>query len=329
MIQIGFGAPESVLRPAEVPTPGYGPSDVLVRVVSAAVNTPDWLLVRWIVAYGAERAQAIATMHAAEPTLDLSVKSDPAGWAQRLDGIAAARRKACGAPDGFPVVLLMDGHTTHIKVKAVKEGTTTTHMQLLHNIIPLYTNPNRSHTQNVGDVTVNKILRTFLAEAHRIVDRMAARRRGEGGAAPAATAAAASEAVARDVLDATAICGGERLHAAVRIEAPGPRGQGTLSGDLGELARGVVLERLDIEGDGGVRASVAVGERSAGVREQVAVVAVAPGLRGALDRVADQAAKVVVDERLGEIEALGGEVVARLGELAGGVVTVCEVEEGV
>ncbi len=43
MIQIGFGAPESVLRPAEVPTPGYGPSDVLVRVVSAAVNTPDWL----------------------------------------------------------------------------------------------------------------------------------------------------------------------------------------------------------------------------------------------------------------------------------------------
>lgn len=43
MFQIGFGAPESVLRPAEVPTPGYGPSDVLVRVVSAAVNTPDWL----------------------------------------------------------------------------------------------------------------------------------------------------------------------------------------------------------------------------------------------------------------------------------------------
>jgi len=43
MIQIGFGAPESVLRPAEVPTPGYGASDVLVRVVSAAVNTPDWL----------------------------------------------------------------------------------------------------------------------------------------------------------------------------------------------------------------------------------------------------------------------------------------------
>lgn len=72
------------------------------------LNTPDWLLVRWIVAYGAERAQAIATMHAAEPTLDLSVKSDPAGWAQRLDGIVlptgTVRRTAGGAVeqlDGF------------------------------------------------------------------------------------------------------------------------------------------------------------------------------------------------------------------------------------
>jgi NADPH:quinone reductase-like Zn-dependent oxidoreductase len=43
IVQAAFGAPEAVLRPAELPIPTYGPSDVLVRVVSAAVNTPDWL----------------------------------------------------------------------------------------------------------------------------------------------------------------------------------------------------------------------------------------------------------------------------------------------
>jgi NADPH:quinone reductase-like Zn-dependent oxidoreductase len=43
IIQAAFGAPEAVLRPAGLPTPTYGPGDVLVRVVSAAVNTPDWL----------------------------------------------------------------------------------------------------------------------------------------------------------------------------------------------------------------------------------------------------------------------------------------------
>ncbi|MBK6576849.1 MAG: alcohol dehydrogenase catalytic domain-containing protein [Sandaracinaceae bacterium] len=43
IVQAAFGAPETVLRPAELPIPTHGPGDVLVRVVSAAVNTPDWL----------------------------------------------------------------------------------------------------------------------------------------------------------------------------------------------------------------------------------------------------------------------------------------------
>ncbi len=49
-------------------------------------DTPQWLAQRWRAAYGEETARAIARMHREEPTLDLSVKSDPEGWAARLGG---------------------------------------------------------------------------------------------------------------------------------------------------------------------------------------------------------------------------------------------------
>ena len=51
-----------------------------------ALDTPAWLLDRWIRSYGREVAHAIAAAHAAEPPLDLTVKRDPDGWAQRLRG---------------------------------------------------------------------------------------------------------------------------------------------------------------------------------------------------------------------------------------------------
>ncbi|MBV8474481.1 MAG: MFS transporter [Hyphomicrobiales bacterium] len=51
-------------------------------------DTPLWLAGRWRATYGEETARAIARAHRDEPTLDLSVKSDPAGWAQRLGGVA-------------------------------------------------------------------------------------------------------------------------------------------------------------------------------------------------------------------------------------------------
>lgn len=50
-------------------------------------DTPDWLLDSWTSSYGARTAAAIAAAHAEEPPLDLTVKSDPAGWAATLDGI--------------------------------------------------------------------------------------------------------------------------------------------------------------------------------------------------------------------------------------------------
>ena len=51
-------------------------------------DTPAWLAQRWRIAYGERVARAIAAAHGSEPTLDISVKSDPSGWAQRLGGIA-------------------------------------------------------------------------------------------------------------------------------------------------------------------------------------------------------------------------------------------------
>jgi 16S rRNA (cytosine967-C5)-methyltransferase len=49
-------------------------------------DIPAWLAVRWRKTWGEERALAIAAMLRQEPTLDLSVKSDAAGWAQKLGG---------------------------------------------------------------------------------------------------------------------------------------------------------------------------------------------------------------------------------------------------
>jgi 16S rRNA (cytosine967-C5)-methyltransferase len=53
---------------------------------AARMNTPDWLWSRWVQRWGEERTRAIAETHLIEPPLDLTVKSDPAIWAERVDG---------------------------------------------------------------------------------------------------------------------------------------------------------------------------------------------------------------------------------------------------
>jgi 16S rRNA (cytosine967-C5)-methyltransferase len=50
------------------------------------LDTPEWLFLRWAKAYGEETARAIALAHRIEPPLDITVKSDPARWAERLGG---------------------------------------------------------------------------------------------------------------------------------------------------------------------------------------------------------------------------------------------------
>ncbi len=52
----------------------------------AALDTPEWLMARWIATYGETTARAIALANGREPALDLTVKSDPEMWAARLGG---------------------------------------------------------------------------------------------------------------------------------------------------------------------------------------------------------------------------------------------------
>ncbi len=47
-------------------------------------DAPAWLAARWRNTYGEATAQAIAAANRQEPTLDVTVKSDPALWAERL-----------------------------------------------------------------------------------------------------------------------------------------------------------------------------------------------------------------------------------------------------
>jgi 16S rRNA (cytosine967-C5)-methyltransferase len=52
----------------------------------AVLDTPEWLMARWIATYGQATARAIAVANGQEPALDLTVKSDPALWGARLGG---------------------------------------------------------------------------------------------------------------------------------------------------------------------------------------------------------------------------------------------------
>jgi 16S rRNA (cytosine967-C5)-methyltransferase len=58
----------------------------LAALDAALLDTPDWLIRRWIAHYGEETARAIALAHTQEPALDLTVKSDPDAWAATLNG---------------------------------------------------------------------------------------------------------------------------------------------------------------------------------------------------------------------------------------------------
>ena len=64
------------------------------------LNTPTWLWERWGNVYGAEEAAHIAAQHLVEPPLDLSVKSNPQGWADRLGGVVLPTGSVRFAPKG-------------------------------------------------------------------------------------------------------------------------------------------------------------------------------------------------------------------------------------
>lgn len=59
---------------------------LLAGLDTVALDTPRWLMDRWVAAYGPETARAIAAANAQEAPLDLTVKADPEAWAERLGG---------------------------------------------------------------------------------------------------------------------------------------------------------------------------------------------------------------------------------------------------
>jgi len=56
----------------------------------AKTSVPDWLYAGWEQSYGEDTARPIALACLNEAALDLTVKNDPPGWAERLGGIALA-----------------------------------------------------------------------------------------------------------------------------------------------------------------------------------------------------------------------------------------------
>ena len=72
----------AVLR--RVSESGHGRLASLDNVV---LTFPDWLLARWTEAYGAAMARQIARASLIEPALDLTVKSDPEQWAEKIGAV--------------------------------------------------------------------------------------------------------------------------------------------------------------------------------------------------------------------------------------------------
>jgi 16S rRNA (cytosine967-C5)-methyltransferase len=58
----------------------------LAELDTPSLDTPPWLWARWRQTYGEDTARAIAVANGHEPALDLTVKADPAAWADQLSG---------------------------------------------------------------------------------------------------------------------------------------------------------------------------------------------------------------------------------------------------
>ncbi|PRH85463.1 MFS transporter [Labrys okinawensis] len=58
----------------------------LLAAIPPEADTPSWLYKRWSAQYGEATAAAMAAAQRVEPSLDLTVKADAAGWAERLGG---------------------------------------------------------------------------------------------------------------------------------------------------------------------------------------------------------------------------------------------------
>ena len=78
----------------------------LAKMNATQLNTPEWLMASWVKAYGEETANAIAAANLREPSLDLTVKSDPAHWAEAVGGVVlptgSVRLRQSGPVEALP-----------------------------------------------------------------------------------------------------------------------------------------------------------------------------------------------------------------------------------
>lgn len=75
-------------------------ADILASGGSAERDIPAWMFKRWVSAYGAETAQAIAHASLTEAALDISVKDGAEEWAAKLGGQLLATGSIRVAPGG-------------------------------------------------------------------------------------------------------------------------------------------------------------------------------------------------------------------------------------
>lgn len=60
---------------------------IIAGLDTVAMDIPPWLMKRWVDAYGVVTARAIGAASLTEPALDISVKGEPAAWAEKLTGV--------------------------------------------------------------------------------------------------------------------------------------------------------------------------------------------------------------------------------------------------
>ncbi len=74
------------------------------KALPDVADAPDWFAARLEAAYGKARAEAILAAHRLEPTIDFTVKSDAADWADKFGGVTL--------PTGSVRVAKLDGPVT-------------------------------------------------------------------------------------------------------------------------------------------------------------------------------------------------------------------------
>jgi 16S rRNA (cytosine967-C5)-methyltransferase len=78
----------------------------MLAAIPETRNVPEWMLAGWSDGFGADIAERIASASLREPTLDISVKTDPQGWARKLGATVLStgslRRGFDGPVDAMP-----------------------------------------------------------------------------------------------------------------------------------------------------------------------------------------------------------------------------------